>query len=65
MSKSVEELREELIGALSGHDWYYQYSDDHKVWVAGNENHARIRALVPQVPDGEALYDQYLPKVRV
>lgn len=63
MSKTVEQLREELIQALCCHDWYYDRSDDPRSYQAGNASYYRIRALVKQVPDGEALYEQYHPKL--
>lgn len=63
MSKTVEQLREELIQALSRHDWYYDRSDDPRYYNAGKASFYLIRSLVKQVPDGEALYEQYQPKL--
>ncbi len=28
---------------LKTHDWYYQYSDDHRYWKKGNEESNEIR----------------------
>lgn len=63
MEKTPDQLREELISALSSHDWYYDRSDDPRYYHAGKANFYRIRDLVKQVPDGEALYEQYHPKL--
>jgi hypothetical protein len=31
------ETKEDYIKALQKHDWYYVYSDDHSVYLAGRE----------------------------
>ena len=31
-----------LLERLKGFDWYYGYSDDHRVWKRGRENMARL-----------------------
>jgi len=28
---------EQFFNEASRHDWFYDYSDDHRVWTAGNE----------------------------
>lgn len=28
---------DEYVNQLKAHDWFYDYSDDHRVWVAGRE----------------------------
>ena len=30
---------------LSGHDWYYDYSDDHGVWQRGKDASERLRRI--------------------
>ena len=35
---------ENLIKLLRNHDWYFQYSDDHKVWQRGVMQRAAINA---------------------
>ncbi len=35
---------EKLIKLLRNHDWYFQYSDDHKVWQRGVMQRAAINA---------------------
>ena len=31
--------------AIKGHDWSFQYSDDHRVWVRGCRSQDRVREL--------------------
>lgn len=33
---------DEYIQALKKHDWYFEWSDDHRMWQAGN---AQLKAL--------------------
>jgi len=35
---------ENLIKLLRNHDWYFEYSDDHKVWQRGVMQRAEINA---------------------
>lgn len=56
MAKTQEEMRSELIALLRSHDWSYEYSDDHGVYTAGRIQQQKIRDLIRQVPDGDALY---------
>lgn len=49
---------------LKHHDWYYQYSDDHRVWQAGRSAYARIQSLMAKVgePLATELFNRYCPK---
>ena len=40
-----------LAQCLKSHDWYYGYSDDHRVWSRGEEEHRRIYALYSKLSD--------------
>jgi len=35
-----------LYDQLKGHDWYYGYSDDHRVWKKGQRRHDHLRRLL-------------------
>jgi hypothetical protein len=35
-----------LYNQLHWHDWYYEYSDDHRVWKKGQIQHDHLRNLV-------------------
>ena len=32
----------EYFTAVERHDWFYQFSDDHRVYVAGNADYERL-----------------------
>ena len=36
---------EQYFNLCSTHDWFYQYSDDHRVWQEGSRHAERIRYL--------------------
>ena len=40
----VKETMSTLIDMLRNHDWYFEYSDDHKVWQRGVTQRAAINA---------------------
>jgi hypothetical protein len=51
----------ELQKMLSGYDWYYAFSDDHSVWVAGTAASDRIKAQVKKCGrDGERLLQAHM-----
>jgi hypothetical protein len=57
---------EQLEHALKHHDWYYGYSDDHRVWEAGTANWKRIVAGIVILRDDNLnktvdLYKYYCP----
>ena len=35
-----------LMERLQKHDWYYEYSDDHRVWKRGRNDTKKLRALL-------------------
>lgn len=35
------------------HDWYYERSDDHRVWKRGREAEAKVRAALSKLPENE------------
>lgn len=41
------------------HDWYYQYSDDHSVWIRGNESWNNIAKLAEKCKNA-GLYEEAL-----
>ena len=38
----------EYFKELQRHDWYYEYSDDHKGWEKGKNNLKRIQAVAQE-----------------
>lgn len=35
---------------LEKHDWYYNYSDDHRVWTNGSAQAKRLQAIAQENP---------------
>ena len=38
-----------LEQSLKSHDWYSEYSDDHRSWLRGSADWERIRQLIAQI----------------
>ena len=52
---------DDYIAKLKAHDWYYDMSDDHRAWKAGNDSYKAIMNLKKVLdPDGK-IYDKYSP----
>ena len=51
-----------LIKALQCHDWYYAYSDDHRVWSNGDAHRKEIEAMVSALGvRGAELWNEHKP----
>lgn len=44
---------------LAAHDWYYQYSDDHKYWVIGRNRMAAIKNVLKSNPELQGMYNEF------
>lgn len=42
---------QDLEAALRKHDWFHEYSDDHRVWKRGVEQWEAIRAMYMELRD--------------
>ncbi len=40
----------EFEKALTAHDWFYSFSDDSRVWKAGEANYDRLHKLAAEGP---------------
>ena len=50
----------EYYEMLKNHDWYYDFSDDHEVWKAGNANIRLIRAIAEaKQADYKRMFDAF------
>lgn len=49
----------EFFKLLEKHDWYYQYSDDHRAWEKGNSESKRIQAIAQEIPVFLDMYRDY------
>jgi 6-phosphogluconate dehydrogenase (decarboxylating) len=52
-----EMTREEFRKQLRHHDWYFDFSDDFRVWSAGNAARSRIQALAKTSAEFKADFD--------
>ena len=41
---------------LKRHDWYYDYSDDHRVWKEGRENYDRLHTISRESTEHKKLW---------
>tara|TARA_R110002020_G_scaffold279976_3_gene495768 strand:- start:788 stop:1057 length:270 start_codon:yes stop_codon:yes gene_type:complete len=41
----TQEEIEDKVNLILNHDWFYMYSDDHRVWERGEANSKRLSAL--------------------
>lgn len=54
----IENYRERL----QTHDWYYEFSDDHSVWLRGFAARQCLRELQKEIdPDGK-IWNEYAPE---
>lgn len=42
------------------HDWYYAYSDDHRVWLRGEEATRAMEQLVKDQPKLRSIYAEFV-----
>ena len=56
-----ELLKEQYIKELRLHDWYYNYSDDHRVWVKGKDQRVTIDNLQKQVDPDYHIWNEFAP----
>ena len=49
----------EFYEALGWHDWFYEYSDDSRVWRSGSDARNKLQATSKQSPEHLALYEAY------
>lgn len=57
-----ELLKEQYIRELKLHDWYYNYSDDHRVWVKGKDQRVTIDNLQKQVDPDYFIWNEFAPE---
>ncbi len=49
----------EYFNRLTNHDWYYNYSDDHRVWKAGSANYDLIRDKSKENVTYKRMYNEF------
>ena len=52
---------EDFLKLLKSHDWYYDMSDDHRVWDSGRRESEKIHGLLKQFPNElRSVYDEFI-----
>lgn len=54
----INDLREYWT-ALRHHDWHFNYSDDHQVWLKGNAKDGELRKWSEHSPEHKTLWDAF------
>jgi len=49
----------EFFKLLEKHDWFYQYSDDHRAWTKGRDEAGRLQAIIQEDPLFTRMYLAY------
>jgi hypothetical protein len=62
---SFDASLEALENECRVHDWYYNYSDDHRVWSRGHDRYKKINAILEKLSHSrEAIevHNKYAPE---
>jgi hypothetical protein len=57
---SVEEYKD----MLARHDWFYNHSDSHSIWQAGDRERARLIKLAYTSPEYRSAWNFQIARVR-
>jgi len=58
LMESVQEMDQiEYFKKLQSHDWYYDYSDDNRVWEKGRRESQRLQAIAQEMPIYLVMYE--------
>lgn len=49
----------EFWDACDGFDWYFEYSDDHRVWRNGTDRRAQLVADAPAGSENRKIFDGF------
>lgn len=59
MSTDIKVSLADFWDMLNSHDWYYDWSDDHRVWQAGRTVKEKLVLISGQSDTHKALYDGF------
>lgn len=60
--ESRNSKRDVYLKLLHWHDWSYEFSDDHRIYTAGNEARKTLRAMQPDVDPDYKLWNSVAPE---
>lgn len=46
---------------LKNHDWFSEYSDDHKVWEKASVEYTKIICMAQQIDSDYKIFNEYAP----
>jgi hypothetical protein len=49
----------EFYAMLKGFDWYFEFSDDFRVWSAGNKRQKYLMEIAKSSPELQSLYNGF------
>lgn len=53
---------DEYIKTLKSHDWYFHYTEDHRVWKSGQASWDRLRTMQKNIDPSGEVWNQHCPK---
>ena len=54
---------EDYKSLLAGHDWYYDYSDDHSVWTRGSNERDKLYKYQDAIDSDYKIWNEYAPEM--
>jgi hypothetical protein len=52
---------DEYIRKLKSHDWFYHYTEDHRVWKAGQAVWDQLRVMQKQLDPSGEIWNEHCP----
>lgn len=59
MSQHSEVSLNDFYDMLEKHDWYYEFSDDHRAWKKGRLEYQKIKAIAAISPEYRQLHEDW------
>lgn len=53
---------DQYIAQLKAHDWFYEYSDDSRVWQAGRDVREQLRTAQRVLDPQGLIWNEHAPK---
>lgn len=50
---------DEYKALLKRHDWFYEFSDDHREWKRGNEQRKTLEAAQPMIDPDKSIWRSF------
>lgn len=53
---------EEYKALLARHDWFFEFSDDHRVWARGRIDHKKLEQMAAVLDPDRSIWKSYEPQ---